>query len=109
MENKLSQAKNEIAKEYGYDCFDELLNSPQEISQQFLNKVAIRYNELCNAWVSVDARLPKDNQHILFYINDEIKFGLFVIKDTFDRENIFICDGIYRHSEVSYWKEVNCK
>lgn len=49
MGNKiLEQAKDAVAKEYGYDNFDELLNSPQEISYQFLDKVALKYHELMN-------------------------------------------------------------
>jgi len=57
MENKLLQkAKDEIAKEYSTN-YANLINDSVE-TNDIIERIAIRYNELCNAWVSVDVALP---------------------------------------------------
>jgi len=66
MENKLQQAKDAVAKKYGYKTFEEIpythlssINVRYENYQDIVNDVAIEYNRLCNEWVSVDERLPE--------------------------------------------------
>lgn len=51
--DKLNQAKDEIAKELGYGNMETYL-SENWTHENVLDKVAIRYNELMNEWVSVD-------------------------------------------------------
>ena len=82
MNEKLEQAKNEIAKSYGYkDYYDYIANSI--INEIYINKVAERYHELMDEWISVDDRLPKvDNtintfgqrvECLVFWENDVYK------------------------------------
>lgn len=78
MENKLQQAKDTIAKKYGYESFEEIpythissINVRYENYQDIINDVAIEYNRLCNEWISVRERLPEEYEDVLISnIND---------------------------------------
>ena len=58
MENKLQQAKDTIAKKYGYKNFEDLL-SREMINDEHLDEISIEYHRLMSEWVSVDERLPE--------------------------------------------------
>ena len=70
MENKqLQQAKDTIAKKYGYENFEAIpynhissVNVRYENYQDIVNEVAIEYHRLMSEWVSVDERLPEIGQ-----------------------------------------------
>lgn len=55
MNEKLEQAKNEIAKEYGYESFEILVRSFNENDLAFpceiQDKVAERYHSLMSEWI----------------------------------------------------------
>ena len=70
MENKqMQQAKDTIAKKYGYENFEAIpynhissVNVRYENYQDIVNEVAIEYHRLMSEWVSVDERLPEIGQ-----------------------------------------------
>lgn len=56
MENKLQQAKDAVAKNYGYESwkeFEDLCDYAKQ-SERIIKDTAIEYNRLCNEWISVD-------------------------------------------------------
>ena len=67
MENKqLQQAKDTIAKKYGYLNFETIpynhissINVRYENYQDIVNEVSIEYHRLMSEWVSVDERFPE--------------------------------------------------
>ena len=74
MENKLQQAKDTIAKKYGYESFEEIpythissINVRYENYQDIINDVAIEYNRLCNEWINVDERLPEIDVSVITF------------------------------------------
>ena len=70
MNEKLEQAKKEIVKEYGYESFESFDDNStfwyDQRTPEIINKVAERYHELMDEWISVDERLPE------CYSNDSI-------------------------------------
>ena len=70
MENKqLQQAKDTIAKKYGYENFETIpynhissINVRYENYQDIVNEAIIEYHRLMSEWVSVNERLPKIGQ-----------------------------------------------
>ena len=65
MENKqLQQAKDTIAKKYGYENYNMAIygssrEKPMADMSKYVNEVAIEYHRLMSEWVSVDERLPE--------------------------------------------------
>ena len=62
----MQQAKDTIAKKYGYENFEAIpynhissVNVRYENYQDIVNEVAIEYHRLMSEWVSVDERLPE--------------------------------------------------
>lgn len=70
MENKqLQQAKDTIAKKYGYENFETIpynhissINVRYENYQDIVNEAIIEYHRLMSEWVSVNERLPEIGQ-----------------------------------------------
>ncbi len=70
MENKqLQQAKDTIAKKYGYENFETIpynhissINVRYENYQDIVNEAIIEYHRLMSEWVSVYERLPEIGQ-----------------------------------------------
>jgi len=65
----MQQAKDTIAKKYGYENFEAIpynhissVNVRYENYQDIVNEVAIEYHRLMSEWVSVDERLPEIGQ-----------------------------------------------
>ncbi len=67
MENKLQQAKDTIAKKYGYDSFDEYFQKCN-VTIFDIDQVAIEYHRLMSEWISVDEidKLPTDSSSWYF-------------------------------------------
>jgi len=64
MENKqLQQAKDTIAKKYGYENFEQFDDKStfgyNHDTPKIIDEVAIEYHRLMSEWVSVDERLPE--------------------------------------------------
>lgn len=63
MENKLQQAKDTIAKKYGYANFEQFDDKStfgyNHDTPKIIDEVAIEYHRLMSDWVSVDERLPE--------------------------------------------------
>lgn len=55
-------------------------------------------------WINSEEQLPKADQQILFMVSEtEMRKGVFLEKDQFDRFNMF-CDGAFFHkSKVKFW------
>ena len=70
MENKLQQAKDTIAKKYGYDSFDEYFQKCN-VTIFDIDQVAKEYHRLMSEWVSVDEKLPEVDEEYLLYVYDE--------------------------------------
>lgn len=65
MENKqMQQAKDTIAKKYGYENYNMAIygssrEKPMADMSKYVNEVAIEYHRLMSEWVSVDERFPE--------------------------------------------------
>jgi len=64
MENKqLQQAKDTIAKKYGYENFEQFDDKStfgyNHDTPKIIDEVAIEYHRLMSEWVSVDERFPE--------------------------------------------------
>lgn len=61
-----------------------------------------------NNWISVEEKMPVDNERIIFYtkgyINNEMRMGSFHDIDQFGRPNMFIGDGFFHEQNVSHWQ-----
>jgi len=116
MENKqMQQAKDTIAKKYGYENFEAIpynhissVNVRYENYQDIVNEVAIEYHRLMSEWVSVDAELPNIETRVL--INSKNYIGIAELyyedKDTEDEVIFWKNDnGIFADFEtVKSWK-----
>lgn len=82
MNNKLQQAKNEIAKELNYKDWETCINDqPNYNVENIMDKVAERYHELMSEWISVDERLPEKGERVLIAHDD---FGVQIAYLTMD-------------------------
>jgi len=82
MNNKLQQAKNEIAKELNYKDWETCINDqPNYNVENIMDKVAERYHELMSEWISVDDRLPEKGERVLIAHDD---FGVQIAYLTMD-------------------------
>lgn len=64
MENKqLQQAKDTIAKKYGYENFEQFDDKStfgyNHNTPKIIDEISIEYHRLMSEWVSVDERLPE--------------------------------------------------
>jgi hypothetical protein len=58
-------------------------------------------------WIESKYRLPDDNQKVIFYTsNKETRLGIFLKKDQWDRENMFVGDGFHFCVNVSHWMPI---
>lgn len=65
--DKLKQAKDTIAKKYGYENYNMAIygssrEKPMSDISKYVNEVAIEYHRLMSEWVSVNERLPEIGQ-----------------------------------------------
>lgn len=78
MENKLQQAKDTIAKKYGYENYNMAIygssrEKPMTDMSKYVNEVAIEYHRLMSEW---DVDEEKEEQPILIgYLNKEFGFA----------------------------------
>lgn len=111
----MQQAKDTIAKKYGYENFEAIpynhissVNVRYENYQDIVNEVAIEYHRLMSEWVSVDAELPNIETRVL--INSKNYIGIAELyyedKDTEDEVIFWKNDnGIFADFEtVKSWK-----
>ena len=71
MENKLQQAKDTIAKKYGYESFEQFDDKQtfgyNHDTPKIIDEIATEYNHLCNEWISVDERLPEIDVSVITF------------------------------------------
>lgn len=54
-------------------------------------------------WIDQNIQMPKHNDKILFIVKDEVRLGVFLQYDQWNRENIF-CDGAFHFTDkVKGW------
>ena len=108
MENKLQQAKDTIAKKYGYDDWAiYLAQSSGEQIERFISEVAIEYHRLMSEWVSVDERLPEVDEEYLLYVYDEDMEQYFHSVGYFEKSTkSFNTDLCIEMKFILFWKEL---
>lgn len=124
MENKqLQQAKDTIAKKYGYANFEQFDDKStfgyNHNTPKIIDEISIEYHRLISEWVSVDERLPEiidgklkpilcnDGKitHKAYYFPSKSKIIEFEDLDDFDinnypemeeiNENLYLKEGFY--------------
>ena len=95
MENKqLQQAKDTIAKKYGYENFEQFDDKStfgyNHNTPKIIDEISIEYHRLMSEWVSVDERLPEIDEEYLLYVYDE------------DMEQYFHSVGYFEKSTKSF-------
>ena len=79
MENKqLQQAKDTIAKKYGYENYNMAIygssrEKPMSDISKYVNEVAIEYHRLMSEWYLVKDGLPDENKTVWLY-NEKNKY-----------------------------------
>ena len=72
MENKLQQAKDTIAKKYGYKSFEQFDDKStfgyNHDTPKIIDEIALEYHRLMSEWISVDEidKLPTDSSSWYF-------------------------------------------
>ena len=79
MENKqLQQAKDTIAKKYGYENFEQFDDKStfgyNHNTPKIIDEISIEYHRLMSEWVSVDERLPESGIKVLIQ-TDYTEYG----------------------------------
>ena len=105
MENKqLQQAKDTIAKKYGYLNFETIpynhissINVRYENYQDIVNEVSLEYHRLMSEWVSVDERLPEPLKSILVFGNGIRSCAIY------DKGNFYPDFKALSGVEVTHW------
>ena len=85
MNDKLQQAKDLAAKEYGYESFEQFDDKStfgyDHRTPEIIQRIAERYHELMSEWISVDDRLPEKGERVLIAHDD---FGVQIAYLTMD-------------------------
>lgn len=108
MENKLEQAKNEIAKELGYESFEQFDDKStfgyDHRTPEMIDKIAERYHELMDEWISVDDRLPDESGEVIIYTKAHDVY----VANYKKNRNLFTAYGIQsvliNDIETTHWK-----
>jgi len=115
MENKqLQQAKDTIAKKYGYLNFETIpynhissINVRYENYQDIVNEAIIEYHRLMSEWVSVNERLPEIDEEYLLYVYDEDMEQYFHSVGYFEKSTkSFNTDLCIEMKFILFWKEL---
>jgi len=91
MENKLQQAKDAVAKKYGYESFEQFDDKStfgyNHDTPKIINEVAIEYNRLCNEELRF---IKKDDEIIAIDVclMDDDKVEALVIGKSYKIESI---------------------
>lgn len=76
MKEKLQIAKDTVSKQYGYESFEQFDDKStfgyDHRTPQIIDKVAIRYHELMDEWISVDT--PPNNKTFVLCIGNKSQF-----------------------------------
>ena len=103
MENKqLQQAKDTIAKKYGYENYNMAIygssrEKPMADMSKYVNEVAIEYHRLMSEWISVDERLPEPLKSILVFGNGIRSCAIY------DKGNFYPDFKALSGVEVTHW------
>lgn len=69
-------AKDTVAKEYGYESFEQFDDKStfgyDHRTPEIIDKIAQKYHELMSEWVSVDERLPEDENNVFAILDGEL-------------------------------------
>ena len=102
MNNKLQQAKNEIAKELNYKDWETCINDqPNYNVENIMDKVAERYHELMSEWISVDDRLPEFGDRILCIDDGVVQIANYENNPNISRNKYFFLDE--QDEQSSFW------
>ena len=113
MENKqMQQAKDTIAKKYGYENFEAIpynhissVNVRYENYQDIVNEVAIEYHRLMSEWVSVEIDLPNIEKEVLVFHKTQ---GCIIMRLEYTKsEKLIWYDTEGQHCDfelITHWK-----
>ena len=112
MENKqLQQAKDTIAKKYGYANFEQFDDKStfgyNHNTPKIIDEISIEYHRLMSEWVSVDERLPEIDEEYLLYVYDEDMEQYFHSVGYFEKSTkSFNTDLCIEMKFILFWKEL---
>ena len=112
MENKqLQQAKDTIAKKYGYVNFEQFDDKStfgyNHNTLKIIDEISIEYHRLMSEWVSVDERLPEIDEEYLLYVYDEDMDQYFHSVGYFEKSTkSFNTDLCIEMKFILFWKEL---
>jgi len=112
MENKqLQQAKDTIAKKYGYENFEQFDDKStfgyNHNTPKIIDEISIEYHRLMSEWVSVNERLPEIDEEYLLYVYDEDMEQYFHSVGYFEKSTkSFNTDLCIEMKFILFWKEL---
>ena len=111
MENKqLQQAKDTIAKKYGYENYNMAIygssrEKPMTDMSKYVNEVAIEYHRLMSEWVSVEIDLPNIEKEVLVFHKTQ---GCIIMRLEYTKsEKLIWYDTEGQHCDfelITHWK-----
>jgi hypothetical protein len=110
MENKqLKQAKDTVAKKYGYVNFEQFDDKStfgyNHNTLKIIDEISIEYHRLMSEWVSVDERLPEIDEEYLLYVYDEDMNQYFHTVGYFYKPmKVFNTDSCIEMKFILFWK-----
>jgi hypothetical protein len=104
-EKQAAKASLEDIKRGALEHYEELATSAHHWSS-FIHRAIKQYQD----WIPIGEYLPEDKQQVIFYTTGfrsrEIRIGVFLKKDQWDRSNMFVGDGFLHEKNVSHWMPV---
>ena len=111
MNEKLTIAKNEIAKEYGYESFEQFDDKStfgyDHRTPEIIQRIAERYHELMSEWISVDERLPEFGDRILCIDDGVVQIANYENNPNISRNKYFFLDE--QDEQSSFWMPTHWK
>ena len=110
MENKqLQQAKDTIAKKYGYENFEQFDDKStfgyNHDTPKIIDEVAIEYHRLMSEWVSVEIDLPNIEKEVLVFHKTQ---GCIIMRLEYTKsEKLIWYDTEGQHCDfelITHWK-----
>ena len=106
MENKLQQAKDAVAKKYGYKSFEQFDDKStfgyNHDTPKIIDEIALEYHRLMSEWVSVDDETPPINIELLV----ESPTGINHLSRWRPAYNIFTCQSKGESTLDWKWKRI---
>ena len=109
MENKLQQAKDAVAKKYGYKSFEQFddlsIFGYNHDTPKIIDEISIEYHRLMSEWVSVEIDLPNIEKEVLVFHKTQ---GCIIMRLEYTKsEKLIWYDTEGQHCDfelITHWK-----